>query len=210
MIRLFDLVIKLKKEVVVRLLLIILLSVNIFFIGCGQKENEKTSKIGGGVAISDEVIASVGDWQVTVSEFRETLKSLKETAQEHNLDINNPIIKRRFLDQMVRKEILYQAGKLLGIGQNPQLKEMPEAAQKDAISQVMYNTLMKDVQVTENDMQQFYQQNQEAFSIPFSEAKDAIEGEIERAILQAKIAELLQRFKDEISVSVNYDLLDKI
>jgi hypothetical protein len=194
----------------VRLFLIILLSVNMSFIGCGQKENEKVSRPKENINASDQVIASVGGWQVTVSQFRETLKGLKDTAQEHNLDINNPIIRRRFLDQMVRKEILYQAGKLLGIGQDPQLKEMPEAAQKDAISQVMHNTLMKDVQVTENDMQQFYQQNQDAFSLPFSEAKDAIEGEIERAILQAKIAELLQRFEDEISVSVNYDLLDKI
>lgn len=203
-------VIKLKKEVFVRLFLIILFSVNIFFIGCGQEESEKVSKFQENTAVSDQVIASVGEWQVTVSQFRETLKSLEETAQEHNLDINNPIVKRRFLDQMVRKEILYQVGKLLGIDENPQVKEMPKEAQKHAISQAMHNILMKDVQVSEDDMQQFYQQNKEAFSTSFSESKDAIKVEIQRVILQRKIAGLLQRFKDKISISVNYDLLDKV
>jgi hypothetical protein len=200
-----------------RLLFVISLFTIIVFAGCGggQTEGETAgSKLNDTVSSNDttssEIIASVNDWQLTVLEFEAILNRQKEAAKEHGLDIDNPMIKRRFLDQMVRKEVLYRVAQLLGIDKDPQLKAMPEEAQKNALAQAMQDILMKDVEVGEEDVKHFHQQNKESFSASFSESKGAIKMEIERVILQRKIAELLERFKDQIEVSVNYDLLNKI
>lgn len=194
--------------------LAIFLFITVFiFGGCQNRESEKREadiqrRIE--AQAQAQVVASVNDWRITLSEFRVMLDSLGEEARAHGVDIDNPEVRRRFLDQLVHREILYRAGKLLGMDQDPQLQQMPEEAQKEAMAAMMRSMIMRNIEITEQDLKTFYQQNREVFPMPFEEVREAIRTEIDRGIFQEQIRALLEDLEGQINVEVDYELLDEI
>lgn len=185
--------------------ILVLIMVATFIFGCAPQESAFDFQADS----FDQVVARVNDWQITLPELKVFIDSLGEEAAQYGVDPSDPQVQRRLLDQLINQEILYRAGQLLGLEDDPQAQEVPAELRKTGIAQMMRETLMSDVVISESDLQEFYRQNQEFFPVSFEEAMPLIENEVLRAILEARIAGLVEQI-GEIDVMVNYGLLDEL
>lgn len=191
------------------------------FFGCAGQEDLESARrsvqfrveedaVEANIDLSGEPVARVNDWQISLAELGEIFRSMEEEAAAHGVDFGHFEVRRRFLDQMVQREVLYRAGQMLGLEDDEQARQMPLEVRKDAIAQIMRSTIMADVEISEEDKRDFYQQNEEFFALPFEESKEAIKAEIDRFVLHQQIGFLLEELGDNIQVEVNYDLLEQL
>ncbi len=110
------------------------------------------------------LLAKVGSWTLTLDEFNEKLKGLKEAVPDFNgEDLES---KKLVLEELVRQELLIQDAESRGISQEKDIKEAVKEFKNTLLIREVVSKLTGSIEVTDAEAQDYYNQNKEAFADP--------------------------------------------
>ncbi len=134
--------------------------VSIIFAGllfsCSQKAGEKTT------AQQGPFVAKVGSAGITEADFEREMKSLPEYARQL---FEGEAGKEKFLDEIVKKEILYQEAVKKGIDKDPNFNRKVEEFKKLTLaSALLEKEIMSKNKVTEQEVKDYYNKHKSDFT----------------------------------------------
>lgn len=110
------------------------------------------------------VLAQVGNWSITISEFKEQEKSAMELASQNKLQYDLPA--ERLLGMIVEQQLLFQEAQRQGMDKDGKVAKQIEEARKLILSQNLQTKMVDEIAVTEEEIQDFYKQNQQFYYEP--------------------------------------------
>lgn len=118
--------------------------------GCGQKPG------------SDTVIVSVGGKDITIRDFNERLTNLPERYRE--------VVNKRkdeYLQELINDTLLYQEALRKGLHEDKDAKKVIEEAKKKIlIARLLRDEVDAEIDITEEDIVEFYEENQDRYMTP--------------------------------------------
>jgi len=136
------------RKVVVLILIVPLLFA---FVACAKKEGEK------GV-----YLAKVGNVKITQADIEREIKNLPDFAQKIFAGIGG---KERFLNELVKKELLYQEALKKGLDKNTEyLKKVEDFKKITLIGQLLEKEIESKAKVTDQDVKDYYEKHKEDFA----------------------------------------------
>ncbi|GIW78183.1 MAG: peptidylprolyl isomerase [Phycisphaerae bacterium] len=114
-------------------------------------------------APSGNVLVKVGDWTMTKEEFEADLKQAQEALPDLKVNVET---KKAIVEELVRQQLLVQEAKRRGYDKDPQMQKAIENMANTLLMRRLIEDLTKDITVTDEEVQQFYEQNKDAFKTP--------------------------------------------
>lgn len=109
-----------------------------------------------------DVVAKVGREKITLEELEGRLAQFPEESQAQLQKKENKI---RVLEQMIDEEILYQKARKAGYQRKPEYKDQIANAKRQLlIAMLIQNEIDANAQVTNEDVQSFYNQNRDSYA----------------------------------------------
>jgi len=106
-------------------------------------------------------LAKVGDVKITEADLESEMQNLPDYAQSM---FEGKEGKKRFLDEVIKKEILYQEALKKGLDKSPEFKQKLEEFKKlTLISDLLEKEIMSKSGVSEQDMKDYYEKNKADF-----------------------------------------------
>ncbi len=132
--------------------------VSILFVGflfsCTQKAADKTAQ--------GPVVAKVGGAGITQADFEREMKSLPDYAQQL---FEGEAGKEKFLDEIIKKEILYQEALKKGLDKSPEFtRKLEEFKKLTLASALLEREIMSKNKVTDQEVKDFYNKHKEDFT----------------------------------------------
>jgi peptidyl-prolyl cis-trans isomerase C len=107
-----------------------------------------------------KVVATVGNNVITEADLDRALKTLpKQSAAQ----FSGPEGRNRLIGEMITQEVLYLDAKEKGIDQSEAYLRDVEDAKKNILKQHAAKSILSSVEVTEEELKDFYNQNQDKF-----------------------------------------------
>jgi len=121
------------------------------FVSCAKKEEQK-----------GPYLAKVGNTKITQADFDRELNSLPDFAQKM---FEGSKGKERFLEELVKKEILYQEALKKGLDKDPEyLKKVNDFKKITLIGQLLEKEIEEKARVSEKDAKDYYEKNKDDFA----------------------------------------------
>lgn len=137
--------------------LILIVSVMLAFFACAKKEEQK-----------GPFLAKVGKVKITQADLERELKNLPDFAQKIFEESGG---KEKFLDELVKKELLYQEALKKGLDKDAEyLRKLEEFKKISLIGQLLKKEVESKTKVTEQEVKNYYDTHKEVFS-PFSQIR---------------------------------------
>ncbi len=111
-----------------------------------------------------DVLASVGSWSITVDEFKDRLKNLKDVVPD--FDIKKPESKKLVLDELVRQQLMVMDAEEKGLGNKKEIQDAVSEFRRTLLVRENVNNLITSVTVTDNEVQDYFNQNKNMFVEP--------------------------------------------
>ncbi len=116
----------------------------------------------GSVAVSGNVLAKVGNWVLTIEEFKERLAALKEVVPDYDpADVEQ---NKMILEELIRQQLLVQDAENSGIAKDKDISEAVEEFRRTLLVREVASRLTKEIAVTEEEAQEYYEANKEEFT----------------------------------------------
>lgn len=116
----------------------------------------------GGHTGGGPVVATIGDTEIKVSDFKERIRNLPERYSDIAMEK-----KGQFLEELINDTLLYQEALRNNIDEDEQIREMlREARKKILITGLLKKKVSDKVEITEEDITEFYAQNKEKYMTP--------------------------------------------
>ncbi len=136
------------RSVVVSIMIFAFLCVSA---SCARKEGEK-----------GPYLAKVGSQTITLSDLERELRALPEFAQKL---FEGPEGKEKFLDEMIKKELLYQEALKKGLQKDPEyLQKLEEFKKLTLIGRLLEKEIELKAKVTEEDVKDYYDKHKDELS----------------------------------------------
>jgi peptidyl-prolyl cis-trans isomerase C len=146
----------------------IIISFLLVFVACAKKEGEK-----------GPYLAKVGNAVITQADFEREFKNLPQFAQAL---FQGSAGKERFLDELIKKEMLYQEALKRGFDKDPKYLAKVEDFQKlTLVSMLLEKEIESKGKVTEQDARNYYEKHKEDFA----------------AVSQIRVSHILVKTEDE-------------
>jgi len=110
------------------------------------------------------VLVKVGDWTLTTEDFKERLKNLKELSPQ--FDIKDAKSKKLVLDELINQQLLIKEAETNGTAQKKDVIEAVNEFKRTALVRESINGLIGNIQATEQEAQDYYNQNKDTFVEP--------------------------------------------
>ncbi len=110
------------------------------------------------------VLAKVGNWTITLDEFKLQEKSAQELAKQNNLPYN--LKPDRLLGMIVEQQLLFQEAQRQGLDKESKVAKQLEEARKLILSQNMQNKMVEGLNLTDEEIKEFYDQNKQFYYEP--------------------------------------------
>lgn len=110
------------------------------------------------------VIARVGDWTLTMEEFNQRLKLLKQGLPDFNE--NDLQVKTSVLNELMRQQLLVKDAENSDIANQKDIKDAVEDFRRTLLVQELANRITKNVTATEDEARKYYDSNKEFFVEP--------------------------------------------
>lgn len=121
------------------------------FISCAKQEEQK-----------GPYLAKVGNVKITKADLEREFKNLPEFAQKL---FEGKAGKERFLEELIKKELLYQEALKKGLDKDPEFRNKVEDFKKiTLIGQLLEKEIEMKSQITDEDIRNYYEKNKEDFS----------------------------------------------
>ncbi|MBI5101193.1 MAG: peptidylprolyl isomerase [Nitrospirae bacterium] len=122
---------------------------------CGKKTADTRQQQG-------TMLAKVGGAVITDADLERELKSLPDYAQQIFEDEKG---KEKFLDELVKKEMLYQEALKKGIDKNPDFAKKVEDFKKlTLVSELLEKEIMSKAKVSDQEAREYYDKHKEDFA----------------------------------------------
>jgi len=119
------------------------------FIACAKKGGEEPKK--------GPYLAIVGTTKITEADLDKEIKALPDFAQKL---FEGPEGKEKFLNELVKKEILYQEATKKGLDKDPEyLKKVEEFKKITLIGQLLEKEIESKSKVTDQDIKDYYEKH---------------------------------------------------
>jgi len=139
-----------EQEEYMRKVLVFLLTIPLLFAftACAKKGEQK-----------GPYLAKVGNTKITQADMERELKNLPDFAQKLFADSAG---KEKFLDELIKKELLYQEALKKGLDKNAEFQSKVEEFKKlTLISQLLEKEIEEKTKVTEKDVKDYYEKHKE-------------------------------------------------
>lgn len=165
------------KKVFVSILGIVFLCL---FLSCAKKEEQR-----------GPYLAKVGSVKITSADLERDIKNLPEFAQKL---FEGTAGREKFLDEMIKKELLYQEAVKRGLDKDPEfLHKLEEFKKLTLIGQLLEKEIEAKAKVTDQDVKDYYEKHKEELSsisqIRASHILVKSEGEAKKIIERVKKGE---------------------
>lgn len=106
------------------------------------------------------VLAKIGDWSITLDELKKQEKAAQDmVAQQNNPNVKYNLPTAQLLDMIVEQQLLYREALRQGMDKDPKISQQLTEARKLILSQNLQNQLVKDINVTDEEITNFYNDN---------------------------------------------------
>jgi EpsD family peptidyl-prolyl cis-trans isomerase len=179
------------RKVVVLILIVPLLFA---FVACAKKEGQKGADL-----------AKVGNVTITQADIEREIKHLPDFAQKIFEGSGG---KERFLNELVKKELLYQEALKKGLDKNTEyLKKVEDFKKITLIGQLLEKEIESKAKVTDQDVRDYYEKHKEDFA-PVSQIRMSLilvktEEEAEKILGRLNKGEDFARVAKKSSVDLN-------
>ena len=127
---------------------IVAISVLCALVSCAQKGEQK-----------GPYLAKVGTIKITQADLERDIKNLPEFAQKL---FEGAAGKEKFLDEMIKKELLYQEAAKRGLDKDPEyVRKLEEFKKLTLIGQLLEKEIEAKAKVTEQDVKDYYEKHKE-------------------------------------------------
>lgn len=131
--------------------LILAIAVCCSLMACAQKGEQK-----------GPYLAKVGTVKITQADLERDIKNLPEFAQRL---FEGPEGKGKFLDEMIKKELLYQEASKRGLDKDPEyLRKLEEFKKLTLIGQLLEKEIEAKAKVTDQDVKDYYEKHKDELS----------------------------------------------
>ena len=111
--------------------------------------------------LPNNVLAKVGNWTLTIEEFKERLNALKEMVPD--FDVNDPDAKKMILEELIRQQLLVEEGEKTGVANKKDVMMAVEEFKRTLLVREVANNIVKNIQVTDQEAEEYYNQNKSEF-----------------------------------------------
>ena len=112
-------------------------------------------------ALPKDVLAKVGDWTLTTSEFDERIKGIKQVVKD--FDENNIDSKKMVLEELIRQQLLVREAREEKIDQQKDVRAAVEDFENTLLVQDLVAKLTENIKATEQDAKEYYDANPDQF-----------------------------------------------
>ncbi len=144
------------------LLLLIVAGLNVNS-GCNNTASTKSSTKNSGANNRGEVIATVGEKSITITDIE---AKLKELPPHLRASYNIPKRKKEFVDNLVRFEAMLQEARRRGLEKDPEVKTMLDRIMVQQLVKIWRKEFKNKVAVTDEDIKKYYDEHQNEFIRP--------------------------------------------
>jgi len=114
--------------------------------------------------LAPNVLAKVGNWQITIEDFNNRLKNLKQVLPEYDIvDLDS---QKMVLEELIRQQLLVLDAEQSGISNKKEVTEAVEEFRKTILVREVANKLLEGVVATEAEALEYYNNNKEIFVKP--------------------------------------------
>ena len=118
----------------------------------------------GKAKLAGNVLAKVGDWSITIEEFKERLQALKDVAPEY--DINDVEQNKMILEELVRQELMVQDAKRKGLDKDKDIAMAVDEFARTLLVREIATTLTEGLETTAQEAEEYYNKNKQDFTEP--------------------------------------------
>jgi peptidyl-prolyl cis-trans isomerase C len=111
-----------------------------------------------------DVLAKVGDWTITTTEFEAKIKGVKDMVKAFNE--KEPGAKAMLLNEIIRQQLLIQQARKDGLQNTQEIQTAMKEFENTLLVQEVVMRLTKDVTATEEDAKKYYETNADEFKKP--------------------------------------------
>ncbi len=101
------------------------------------------------------VLARVGDWMITIDEFKERLNALKEAVPD--FDTTSMDAKKLVLETLVRQQLLVSEAEKIGLANQKDIQAAVDEFRRTLIVQEIVKNLVRDLKVSDEEANAFYE-----------------------------------------------------
>lgn len=177
-----------------KIMLVVLLSAALC--ACSQKQTDRKMELNG------DVLAKVGTASISQGDFYNDLKSLPDYARQMFEGENG---KEKFLDEIVKKEILYQQALKEGLDKDPKFSKKVEDFKKlTLVSELLEKEIMAKAKVSDSDVKDYYSKHKQDFAatsqIKASHILVKTQAEAEKVLARLRKGEKFEAVAKEVSI----------
>ena len=110
--------------------------------------------------MDNKVLATVNGSEVTEKDIQRSLLRFPQETQEYYKTEEGS---KQFLDQMINFELIYNHALDNDMKKDPDYIEQMKLIEKDLLIQIGVKNIMADVDITEEEIQKYYEENKEMF-----------------------------------------------
>ena len=155
-----------------------------------------------------DIVIQVNDSKISLEEFNDLLKF--EAYADPEMELTSEC-RDRFIEYLVRKELMIQKAASLELDRKPEfVRTIEKYWESTLISNLLDQTsekMRKKILIPDNAIEQYYAQNKDEFERPLDEIKDSIKAILEHEKLKEKLEEWNQELKDNADIKINKKLI---
>lgn len=106
-------------------------------------------------------LARVGDWTMSINEFRDRLQGLKEVAPD--FDVNDRESQQLILEELVRQQLLVQDAEARGLANKKEIADALSEFRRTLLVREIAQQLTQGIEATESEAREYYEQNKDLF-----------------------------------------------
>ncbi len=128
----------------------------VFLVAALSACSKKTAELNG------PFLAKVGASQITQADFSRELQSLPDYAQQM---FEGAAGKEKFLDEIVKKEVLYQEALKKGMDKSPEfIRKVEDFKKLTLISELLEKEIMSKAKVSDQEIRDYYDKHRQEFA----------------------------------------------
>jgi peptidyl-prolyl cis-trans isomerase C len=126
---------------------------------CGCQKQSASSKSASGA--SKEIVAEVGDLQISLQEFEDQLKQQNPLLRT---SFNTLEQKKKLLDTLIEREAMALEAKRLGLDKDPEMiRGFEKILARQLINQEFNQKVSKEINITDAEIEAYYKENQDRY-----------------------------------------------
>jgi tetratricopeptide (TPR) repeat protein len=108
-----------------------------------------------------KIVAKIGNREITLAEYNETVRQLPQEMQDK---LTSPQEKRKFLDQMVGRELIYDAAMREGLDRDPAILRHLKGLEKDYLTQYFIRRkVAPTINPDEAELEMYFKANKDKY-----------------------------------------------